>query len=140
MTPEGWERVAKHYVWEDLRRRAGVQVPVSLLQEIAVATVNEVPAIPDPIAAVEWHIERILTLAALVLNLARTQANPGSALGYTADMPGVAHTYGPQHEHYCYTPLPALLCACNRYPLMRMDPDPADAPPVERPHGNADAR
>ena len=122
MTAVDYERLFKHYAWESLIRRAGPSVPADLLATIARATAHEVPAIRDSIGAVEWHIERIVTMARNALAV-QTVAADGAlpAIGYSEGMEAVAHTR-PNGE-VCFTPLPApsSVCGCGVYVLVGVD-------------------
>ena len=117
-----WERLAKHYIWESLVRWAGASIPPAVLRRVAEATANEVPAIVDPVGAMEWHIERILTIArAAVATHAIEQSGWPPKLGYTEDMGAVTHTWGPGESRLCVTTLPSAVCGCGRYALVAVD-------------------
>lgn len=119
MTAADLHRVAQHYSWESLLRRAGPEIPRALLRQIAERTAEEIPQIVDPVGAVEWHIERILALArtALAVQFLAREGEP-LAMGYTADMEAVSHTWGVDERHVCLTRLPAVCCECGRYMLV----------------------
>lgn len=131
--------LARHYIWQSLLARAG-SVPQPLLAQIAMATAAEVPPFPDPVARVEWHIERIIEVAKTMLadqggaggleppqppaesslfaaSLARSLAVSNVAsLTYPADSKSLVHV-APDGS-MCETPLPAVCCACRRYLLI----------------------
>ena len=51
MTDADYRRIAEVYVWRDIIHRAGPGIPVALLQQIAVATKDHVPTVPDPMTS-----------------------------------------------------------------------------------------
>ena len=122
VTDADFRRVAEVFVWRDIVRRAGPSIPVTLLKQIAVATKDQVPAVPDPIGAVEFHIELVIALARNAVAVAQVQANGEiPVIGYTRAMPGLVHTRGVDHGRLCFTPLPAILCACGVNLLVAVD-------------------
>ena len=122
MTGADYRRLFEFYAWQSLVQRAGPAIPPELLRQIATATAHEIPAIRDPIGAVEFHIERILALARTTVAVERAEA-PG-AMGYTADMEAISHTWG--QGQLCFTRLPACVCTCGRKVLMALDVSPHD--------------
>lgn len=127
MTPINAERLARHYVWMCLLFRAG-PIPEALLREVAYATASQVPKMEDPVASVEWHLEKIIEVARQMIAAAPASVEPPVTdwppmIRYKRDMPVVGHA--DEDGPLCVTTLPAAVCGCGRYGLICVDPDPS---------------
>ncbi len=129
--------LARYYIWQALLGRAG-PIPPELLAQVAMATAGEVPAFADPVVRVEWHIERIITVARMMLADQGDDEGDAAPLGSAvtlvrlleaAKIPSLVYpTDSPRLVHLapggsaCETPLPAVCCACGLYLLIGETP------------------
>jgi hypothetical protein len=113
------ERLIMHYVWKDLIRR-GPGLPVEVLHTAADETAAQVPSLGDPLASMEWHIEKILAVSRRKWNAARQLVGLLPVLYHAVGDTVVTHVYydrderGRRQLYGCETSLPSLMCRCGR--------------------------